>query len=110
MKLFRAVSKAEKDDLERHVAFRTALNTLESKQFFKDKNAVKQYVRHAKQRDFYPPYEFIVEVEIKNVDMKNIKYEKLELDSSDAVNIPDNQLSSLSEKGKFKIYNIGDYI
>jgi hypothetical protein len=44
IKLYRAISQNEKDDFDRDQQFRTGKNTLEAKQFFKSRAAVKQFV------------------------------------------------------------------
>lgn len=44
MVLYRAVSTAEKDDIQNHKQFRTQINTLEAKQFFCNETAVVEYI------------------------------------------------------------------
>ena len=44
IKLYRAISQQEKDDYDSQQIFRTGRNTLEAKQFFKSRTAVKEFV------------------------------------------------------------------
>jgi hypothetical protein len=62
--LYRAISKAEKDDFDIDKQFRIGRNTLEGKQFFKSEEAVKEYFNRAEEREFNPPYRYLLRIEI----------------------------------------------
>lgn len=64
MVLYRAVSTAEKDDIQIHKQFRTQINTLEANQFFCNEIAVREYVVASVKRNFVPPYTYILTVSV----------------------------------------------
>ncbi len=100
MKLYRTISFAEKDDLDKTKKFRTVLNSLEAKQFFVHKEDLIEYINASLKKDFTPPYKFIVEVQITNVNLKKIEHDKMDLDDKNAYSIPESSLGKFNEACK----------
>lgn len=53
--LYRALSDAEYEDYKESGEFRTAVNTLEAKQFFLARNTVRKFVASSVLQGYYPP-------------------------------------------------------
>ncbi|TDO28775.1 hypothetical protein [Sediminibacterium goheungense] len=101
MVLYRAVSTAEKDDIQIHKQFRTQINTLEAKQFFSSEVAVSEYVAASVKRNFIPPYTYILTVSINEQCFLHVTHNRQELDGHDAISIDQQHLSLFN---KFVIF------
>ena len=106
-KLYRAVSQGEYIDWKSFSIFRTAINTLEAKQFFKSMFAVKDFVFHSVLQKYTPPYSKILEIEIINTCLENISLHITELDRLEAITINEEDLPDFNKCVKFvKEYEI----
>ena len=92
MKLFRTVSKAERDDYNSNKKFRISRNTLEAKQFFKSEIAVEEFIRDSKLRHYSPPYKYLLSIDINEQCLNLISYDEQELDRFPAITIHENDL------------------
>ena len=77
--LYRAISQNEKDDYDNHKQFRLAKNTLEAKQFFRSRTAVKQFVENSVMQDYNPPYLYLLVIRIDDVLLINANPEEMKL-------------------------------
>ena len=100
-KLFRAVSKKELKDWNDAAIFRTAFNTLEAKRFFKTKNAVEDFIYHARQQNFTPPYTHIFEIDILKQCLTKLKIPEMILDRFDAISVDEEHLPDFNKCIKF---------
>lgn len=100
-KLFRAVSMMELKDWKDAAIFRTAFNTLEAKQFFKTKNAVEDFIFHARQQNFIPPYTHIFEIDILKQCLAKLKIHEMILDRFDAISVDEEHLPDFNKCVKF---------
>jgi hypothetical protein len=76
MKLYRTVSKAERDDYTLTGKLNTATNTLEGKQFFKSEIAVREFVSNSKLQHYSPPYKFLFIIDIDEERLESIDYDE----------------------------------
>ena len=96
MKLYRVVSKSEKNDYEALQLFRTARNTLEGKQFFKSDHAAKEFARIAEKRNYRPPYSFLYTVDLNDDCFNNFGLQSQTLDGFEAVTIKEDDLPAFN--------------
>lgn len=87
MKLYRTVSKAERDDYNKKEELRTAKNTLEGKQFFKSEIAVREFISSSKLQRYSPPYRYLFIIDINEECLESIDYDEQELDRFEAITI-----------------------
>ena len=87
MKLYRIVSVAEYEDFKCCRSFRTAKNTLEAKQFFKSEAAIKEFYRDSTIQNLFPPYAYIIIVDIDESRLANIEIDAQELDRFEAITV-----------------------
>lgn len=87
MKLYRTVSKAERDDYIHTGELRTAKNTLEGKQFFKSEIAVREFMSNSKLQRYSPPYKYLFILDIDEECLGSIDYDEQELDRFEAITI-----------------------
>lgn len=97
MILYRAISDAEKEDLGIDQKFRTQINTLEAKQFFRSEIAVWEYIQLASIRQFIPPYTHTISVFIDDHCFENLTYEQQVLDGHEAISIESNHLYNFNK-------------
>ncbi|MBW0161756.1 MAG: hypothetical protein HYI21_06870 [Sediminibacterium sp. Gen4] len=97
MILYRAISDAEKEDLGIDQKFRTQINTLEAKQFFRSEIAVREYIQLASIRQFIPPYTHTISVFIDDHCFENLTYEQQVLDGHEAISIESNHLYNFNK-------------
>jgi len=90
--LYRAVSRAEYRDYRNSNQFNTAINTLEAKQFFKSRTAVREFVRNAVEQNYHPPYTHFLILTVDDKRLKKIRIDKMDLDGFEAVSVPEDQL------------------
>ncbi len=111
MVLYRAVSTAEKDDIQIHKQFRTQINTLEAKQFFCTELAVLEYLAFAIACQFIPPYTYILSVSIDDQCFQHVVHDRQELDGHDAISINKEHLPHFNQFINFvETYVIEDKI
>lgn len=96
MNLYRAISRAEKNDFNAHGRLRTAHNTLEGKQFFKSEIAAREFARNADERNYRPPYSFILTIEIDENCLNAIDFDTQILDGYEAVTISEDHLTAFN--------------
>lgn len=96
IKLYRAVSQSEKEDLDRCQLFRTNSNTLEAKQFFMSTAAVRQFVDLSRVQDYIPPYIHLLIINIDAGCLNRAEPAYMNLDGFNAVNISERDLSSFN--------------
>ena len=108
MVLYRAVSTAEKEDIQTHKHFRTQINTLEAKQFFSSESAVVEYVIASFKRRFIPPYTHILSVSIDDQCFQHVTHNRQELDGHDAINIYQQHLPHFNKFVTFIEVNVID--
>jgi hypothetical protein len=101
IKLYRVVSQQEKDDFDNQGQLRTGKNTLEAKQFFKSMEAIRQFVRRARQQQYDPPYQYLFTINIDKKDFSNIPHESMPLDDYDAISIREDNLLAFNNCIKF---------
>ncbi len=99
--LYRAVSQQEKDDYDSKKIFRTDKNTLEAKQFFKSRIAIKQFVESSKLQDYDPPYTHLLIISVDEDTFKAIHHIDMKLDGYEAVNIDEDHLLGFNNCVKF---------
>lgn len=87
MKLYRTVSKAERDDYHTDGLLRPGDNTLEAKQFFKSEIAVEEFIQNAKAQRFSPPYKYLFIIDINEECLEGIPYDEQELDRFAAITV-----------------------
>ena len=100
IKLYRVISQSEKDDFDSN-GFRTAKNTIEAKQFFKSKEATSHFANKAKLQQYYPPYKYLLIVNIDKEDFDIIQHTSMQLDSYDAISIHEDNLPAFNNCIKF---------
>lgn len=98
--LYRAVSRFEKEDLDAHKAFQISRNTLEAKQFFKSRIAVKQFVESSIIQRYDPSYAYIFIVGVDD-DCFDLSGRSQRLDGYDAIHIEEDDLPSFNNCIKF---------
>ena len=97
IKLFRAISQNEKDDYDQQQQlFRTGINTLEAKQFFKSRTAVKQFVASSVIQQYDPPYLYLLILTIDEGLYNDSNPTNMKLDGYDAINIDEDDLPSFN--------------
>ncbi len=101
IKLYRAISQSEKEDYDQEQVFRTGINTLEAKQFFKSTIAVKQFVANSVIQQYDPPYLYLLTITIDEDLYNNSNPTNIKLDGYDAVNIDEDDLLSFNNCVKF---------
>jgi hypothetical protein len=87
MKLYRTVSKAERDDYIHTGQLNTAKNTLEGKQFFKSDVAVREFISNSRLQRYSPPYKYLLVIDIDEESLESIDYDEQELDRFEAITI-----------------------
>jgi len=92
IKLYRAVSQQEKDDYDNQQFFRTWRNTLEAKQFFKSRTAVKSFVDSSVMQNYNPPYSYLLIINVDEDCFKMVDRTDMKLDGYDAININEDHL------------------
>jgi hypothetical protein len=102
--LYRAVSKAEKEDFDTDGQFRLGRNTLEVKQFFLSEEAMGMYIKKAQKQGYYPFYKYLLHVNIDKECLENISYIEQELDGFFAITIYEDDLFSFNKCIKFVEY------
>src|ERR1035437_2572281 len=102
--LYRAVSKAEKEDFDRDKHFRTGRNTLEVKEFFESEEGVNHFIDRTKRMQYDPPCDFLLHVKIDKQCLGNILYTEMELDGFTGIAIHENDLFSFNKCIKFVEY------
>lgn len=97
MKLYRAISQNEKDDYDTDQQFRTGVNTLEAKQFFRSPTAVKQFIESSVLQDYDPPYAYLLTITADDnlLEAANPEYGKL--DGYEAITIAEDNLLSFNQ-------------
>jgi len=100
-KLYRAVSQQEKDDYDNQQFFRTWRNTLEAKQFFKSRTAVKAFVENSILQSYSPPYAYLLIVSVDEDCFNRIDRTDMKLDGYDAVNINEDHLLDFNNCVRF---------
>jgi len=108
MVLYRAVSTAEKDDIQTHNHFRTQINTLEAKQFFSTETAVLEYIVASIKRSFIPPYTYLLTVSIDDQCFLHVTHTRQELDGHDAISIDQQHLAHFNKFVTFIVSNVID--
>lgn len=106
MVLYRAVSTAEKDDIETLKYFRTQINTLEAKQFFSSETGVVEYVIASVKRRFIPPYTHILSVSIDDQCYLHVTHQQQELDGHEAISIDQQHLPHFNKFVTFMEVNV----
>ena len=96
IKLYRAISQKEKDDYDELKIFRTGKNTLEAKQFFKSRTAVKQFVASSVIQDYDPAYIYLLVIEVDEELFDKSNPSNMKLDGYDAVNVDEDDLPSFN--------------
>jgi hypothetical protein len=96
IKLYRAVSQQEKDDYNTHKIFQTGKNTLEAKQFFKSRIAIKQFVDSSILQDYDPPYSWLLIISIDEHWFNVANHTEMRLDGYDAISIDEDHLSDFT--------------
>lgn len=94
--LYRAISEREKEDYDRTQSFNTGMNTLEAKQFFKSRIAIKQFVESSVMQNYDPPYIYLLIIRIDETLLRNANPTEMKLDGFDAVNINEDDLLSFN--------------
>ncbi len=97
MKLFRAVSRAERNDYNDIKTFRTSKNTLEAKQFFISEIAVNEFIRSSKSQKYSPPYKYLFSLDIDEHCLSLIPYDEQELDRFTAITIFEKDLPQFNK-------------
>ena len=90
--LYRAMSDAEYLDYNNSNQFNTAINTLEAKQFFKSRIAVREFVKSAVEQNYYPPYTHLLIITVDDQQLNAIHVDKMDLDGFEAISVPEDQL------------------
>jgi len=101
VKLYRAVSKSEKDDYDDQHVLRTGRNTLEAKQFFKSREAVNEFVANARLQQYDPPYEYLLIISTNNLEFDDPIYTNMPLDGYEAISIHEDNLPTFNNYIKF---------
>ena len=83
----------EYQDFSTDKAFRTTNRTLEAKQFFRTKKAVWDFVIIATKRSYFPPYEYVLTIDIDNPCFETVGAEAQNLDGHDAITIQEDDLT-----------------
>lgn len=92
MKLYRAVSVFEKQNYDIHREFRTDINTLEAKQFFRSRTAVTNFVERSVTQNYQPPYMFLYIIDIDEICLDNLEPSYMTLDGYEAVSVDEENL------------------
>lgn len=94
--LYRATSRAERNDYETYGQFRTARNTLEGKQFFKSEHAGREFARTAEERNYRPPYSFLFTIDIDEDCLNQFGLQPQILDGFEAITINEDDLPAFN--------------
>ncbi|MBX9784463.1 MAG: hypothetical protein K2X48_14335 [Chitinophagaceae bacterium] len=86
MKLFRAISSFEFSDFEAN-KFRCTERTISAKQFFKSRKAAEDFVSKSIEREYEPPYQFIIEIEVTEEDLNKQWFDEQVLDTHKALTV-----------------------
>ena len=105
MRLFRAISAAEKESYSENNIFYCTDRTLTVKQFFKSLSDTRNFVEKAVAQSFSPPYSTIVEIELSKNSLNDMIFEELTLDTWPAISFPELNLQKLNENRKFITYH-----
>jgi len=95
--LYRAVSKAEYHDYQKNKTFSTAQNTLEAKQFFKSRIAIRAFAASAVEQDYDPPYTSLLVVTIDDNRLSLVSVDIMDLDGFEAISVPEDQLPAFNK-------------
>jgi len=101
IKLYRAISQREKDDDDSKQIFRTGKNTLEAKQFFKSRAAIKEFVDSSVMQDYDPPYLYLLIISVDGDCFNMIDHTNMKLDGFDAININEDYLLNFNNCVRF---------
>ena len=101
IKLYRAISQQEKDDYDSQQIFRTGKNTLEAKQFFKSRTAIKEFVDSSVMQDYDPPYLYLLIISVDEDCFNMIDHTDMKLDGYDAININEDHLLNFNNCVRF---------
>lgn len=93
---YRAVSDEEHCDYRNSNCFNTAQNTLEAKQFFRSRTAIREFVASAIDQSYYPPYTWLFILTIDDKKMSHIHFDTMDLNGFEAVSIPEDQLPAFN--------------
>ncbi|HZX59155.1 MAG TPA: hypothetical protein VFE54_10525 [Mucilaginibacter sp.] len=99
--LYRAISEGEKENFDNGRQFRTAKNTLEAKQFFKSRTAVRQFVASSVTQDYDPPYVYLLVVGLDEASFAQTEHTQMKLDGYEAVNVEEDDLAVFNNCVKF---------
>jgi hypothetical protein len=99
--LYRAISQYEKDDYDSVQIFRTGKNTLEAKQFFKSRKAIKQFVLRSVIQTYEPPYTYLLVLSVDDGCFNKIVHKNMDLDGFEAINIDEEHLPDFNNCVKF---------
>lgn len=102
--LYRAISKAEKEDFEKDGQFRTGRNTLEVKEFYKTEEAVSKFIERTKKKKYHPPCNCLLHVIMDESCLENIPYEEMDLDGFSAIIVREIDLLNFNKCIKFAEY------
>ena len=86
--------------------FRTAKNTLEAKQFFKSKRAIKPYIAKAIKQKLSPPYKYLLVVDIDEDCLYKLNVDEQELDDFDALTVYKDELPDFNNCINFTEYHV----
>jgi hypothetical protein len=101
IKLYRAISQQEKEDYYSQQMFRTGKNTLEAKQFFKSRTAIKEFVDSSVIQEYDPPYLYLLIIRVDEDCFNVTDHTDMKLDGYDAVNINEEHLLNFNNCVKF---------
>ncbi len=96
IKLYRAVSQAEKDDYDQTKRFNIGINTLEAKQFFKSPVAVRQFVQRSVIQDYDPPYIYLLTITVNTDLLTQANPDDGLLDGFEAITIAEADLNAFN--------------
>jgi hypothetical protein len=94
--LYRAVSDAEYFDFQKNPLFNTAQNTLEAKQFFKSRIAIREFVASAINQNYFPPYTRLLVLTTDDILLNNVSYDSMDLDGFEAISVPEDELPAFN--------------
>ena len=94
--LYRAVSNVEYRDYQKSKLFKTAKNTLEAKQFFKSRIAIREFVASSVEQAYFPPYTHLLILTIDDTQLSKVRIDTMDLDGFEAISVPENQLSAFN--------------
>jgi hypothetical protein len=82
-------------------SFHTARNTLEAKQFFKSRTAIREFVVSSMDQKYDPPYTRLLILTLNDSMLSEVSYDEMDLDGFEAISVPEDELPAFNKSVTF---------